>query len=722
MASKADIDQWIAAQGGPDAVVYGREEVEVDNPAKDVVNAKRLGIPPDPTGPDKIRTLRETWTNKATGAKFGATRTPYKDDDFYDLKEEPGTRTAPSAGTNPAQTPGGATRQPSGMPTAYDAQGRPIAWDNSQPVWVWTDQNGKVVKVEQLNPGEREDWERGRNEAAGKGRKTDKELEAAAGASSSQPVPTHPGYTQHTTRRRNPTTGVDETETFYTDAQGNRVNSLPEKPQTAKPEKDANGNWGYWDTKPGQSPVWVPIQGGPNAQASPTPTQVNGQWGTWKPGQNGAAPTWEPMAQQPGAINLPPDAPVIDTTDANTAHSSYMALLAYIDKKVRAGEMTPEQAKAAMAAPQAQVASILDREKQRIDQERQSRQDQMTLARDAETRRNNRAVMSSSMFSNAASTANAAKVRGDLTPSYIALQAGLNQASGAYNEYPDVAAIGIGKPPPPAAAGPNAIGVPTAPPGVVTPGAPPDGAAVEAARQKAEAKRRAAMANPAFRPTLPVQNAGAGTGEPPARGSVPPQPQAPASAPKPTTAGGVERPDDVLTVRNRVNGTTVQMSREGWDRLGASQSDWSVENAESGSLYTNTGGFYVKKDGTPPPASSPTLPALGKPGAVPPGQTADPSSELGRPGDPGYVDPNLPVPVVYPPSRGDGSQSMTSGGWSAPMQEEEALQQSNVAAVGSFGRPISMADREQEWLTEGFSENEIAEARRRFLARQGMVA
>lgn len=62
-----------------------------------------------------------------------------------------------------------------------------------------------------------------------------------------------------------------------------------------KPQQDQSGAWGYWTTD--TPPKWVPIAGGPAAPQ--TPVQVNGTWGVWKPGANGGAPTFEPIANAP---------------------------------------------------------------------------------------------------------------------------------------------------------------------------------------------------------------------------------------------------------------------------------------------------------------------------------------------------------------------------------------------------------------------------------------
>jgi hypothetical protein len=278
MATKADIDRWIAAQGGPDAVSHSYEDVEVPDPRGE---RKK----PDGTDNDdydrafkdkKISTRREVWTNKTTGASYSAMRTPFTNDQFEDIKETAPSR-APSA--TGSQAPAGTIPRIEGTPRGDGT------FDNEQPIMVFRRPDGTFVTSRPLEAAERTKWEQDRERSRNPGGRTDAQLPAR----SEQPVPSHPGYTQVTVK--DPTT--NSTRTFYVGPDGKETNSLPPAPTAAKPEQDGNGNWGYWDTKPGQPPTWVPIQGTTPAGESPKPVEVNGVWGVWKPGQNGGPPTFE---------------------------------------------------------------------------------------------------------------------------------------------------------------------------------------------------------------------------------------------------------------------------------------------------------------------------------------------------------------------------------------------------------------------------------------------
>lgn len=118
----------------------------------------------------------------------------------------------------------------------------------------------------------------------------------------------------------------------------------------------------------------------------------------------------------------------------------------------------------------------------------------------------------------------------------------------------------------------------------------------------------------------------------------------------------------MLTVRNRKDGTVVQISRQSWDGFGPSQADWSVENAESGSLYTNTGGFYVKKDSAP----------------------SDPNA-------PGPHNPQMPVPIPYPTNPGGnypiGGPAPGAPNPQLPPNEQTAQNVPDFAVLSNAGRP-----------------------------------
>lgn len=130
MATKADIDKWIAAQGGPDAVSHGYDDVDVPDPRGD-----RNHPDYDRSFKDKkISTRRETWTNKVTGATYSATRTPFADDTFEDIKEGAATKTPAQQAAAQGQTTSTAAAGSGGKPYIDDdekagATGRRWGWN-----------------------------------------------------------------------------------------------------------------------------------------------------------------------------------------------------------------------------------------------------------------------------------------------------------------------------------------------------------------------------------------------------------------------------------------------------------------------------------------------------------------------------------------------------------------------------------------------------------------
>lgn len=165
MATKADIDQWIAAQGGTDAVVHSFEDVELPDPR---------GMRTLPDGSEnedydrafkdkKISTRRETWTNKASKATFSATRSPFKNDEFEDIKQGAATATATAANpaaSNPSSRyevrqdgPGGAPRYLR-IEQRQGANGQTVETAEEVPQSQWPVQgtsevvrNGRRIKV-----------------------------------------------------------------------------------------------------------------------------------------------------------------------------------------------------------------------------------------------------------------------------------------------------------------------------------------------------------------------------------------------------------------------------------------------------------------------------------------------------------------------------------------------------------------------------------------------
>lgn len=129
--------------------------------------------------------------------------------------------------TSAQQKPPGGREGPEGTPDPS----KPGGFDNDRPIWVVRDKDGNAVWSGPLTQQQREQWERDRNESAGRGRKTDAELAAAnEQATDERQVATHPGWVQVTRKKGN------DTKIVYRDPQGVEHATLPEKPAEAKTE------------------------------------------------------------------------------------------------------------------------------------------------------------------------------------------------------------------------------------------------------------------------------------------------------------------------------------------------------------------------------------------------------------------------------------------------------------------------------------------------------
>lgn len=88
--TQAQVEQWIAANGGPGAVQYGVEQKQVKNT--------------DLASPDAYTSIEvETWKNSKTGAVLSAKRTDEGDYDLYETSNADPNK--PAAGLPPARTP-----------------------------------------------------------------------------------------------------------------------------------------------------------------------------------------------------------------------------------------------------------------------------------------------------------------------------------------------------------------------------------------------------------------------------------------------------------------------------------------------------------------------------------------------------------------------------------------------------------------------------------------
>jgi hypothetical protein len=492
-----DLKKLPKPPGVPDAELYGGQwyaNIKVYQNGRRVVQwyKRNTGTPNAPTPDDPVQTttedvvptVKEEWDKEEDKPAPTVSAPPSqpsivtRDPLTGELIATPNPNYQPT--TNQKPTIGRVEGTPTGR---TNPDGTP-EYDNSRPIWVERDPNTnqQIGPAKPLTKEQRDQWEREKN-----GGKTDAEIRAEGETATAEaPVPNRPGWVQITTKTGN-TTKVQ-----FRGPDNKVVDTLPAESAKPQPVQQPDGSWGYWDTQPGQAPTWVPIQGGPGAETKPV--QINGVYGVWKPGKDGAAPTFEPIANQPGRATLPPDAPKVDLSSAEAAHRTYMELLSYVDQKVRSGEWTAEQGKSVLEIPDSQVRSVISREKDQLTQANNVRDARLAQSRDQENRRVNDARMASDMFQQASNAAGApGKLRGDLTPEYMILQARNNQAMGAYNRPPeiDIPAIGITSRPPAVAASapstpsavapPNAIGLPTTPPFVQ-----PTGAQVEAANQQTQ--------------------------------------------------------------------------------------------------------------------------------------------------------------------------------------------------------------------------------------------
>ena len=285
LATKAEIDQWIASQGGPDAVVHSYDDIEV----------------PDPRGvrghPDyafefknkKVTTRRETWTNKTTKASYSAARVPFADDQFTDIKETPATAAAASAAT---QKPPGGSETIEGTPDAS----KPGGFDNERPRWVTRDRNGTQIWTRPLEADEEKRWRDDRERSRNQGGKTDADIKAEQAAAETRAA--RPG-TKISSR-----TAVKDGKTVTVETwrlpDGTTEERIDEKPAEIPKEEILHGRGPNGedvrvirDPSNGRVVRYEPIEGGkapeqPDPTGAPTPSftvgdaakdlQAYGQW------------------------------------------------------------------------------------------------------------------------------------------------------------------------------------------------------------------------------------------------------------------------------------------------------------------------------------------------------------------------------------------------------------------------------------------------------------
>src|SRR5690348_16069025 len=74
--TQSQVEQWIAQNGGPNAVQYAIEQKSVKNPSFDPYD--------DSKGPQYITVPVETWKNSKTGATLSVKRTDSGDFDLWE--------------------------------------------------------------------------------------------------------------------------------------------------------------------------------------------------------------------------------------------------------------------------------------------------------------------------------------------------------------------------------------------------------------------------------------------------------------------------------------------------------------------------------------------------------------------------------------------------------------------------------------------------------------
>lgn len=202
--SQAQVEQWIAQNGGPSALQYGVEKKQVRNPEYDPAT--------NPLAPQYVDIEVEVWKNGKTDAMLSVRRLP--DGNLEQIE---------NIGANPNKP----AERTSDKPTIGRVEGTPMpdgTFDNTKPIWVERDPvtQQQVGPAKQLNAQQREDWEREKN-----GGKTDAQVRAESEEASSQDaVPNRPGWVKITRKKGN------DTKTVYRGPDGKEVESLPEEVKT----------------------------------------------------------------------------------------------------------------------------------------------------------------------------------------------------------------------------------------------------------------------------------------------------------------------------------------------------------------------------------------------------------------------------------------------------------------------------------------------------------
>jgi len=308
--SQEELDRRLAAAGGSRLVHSGTVgKRKVPNPSYDKY---------DPSSTETVELDVQQWKSPE-GHTIQAVQMP--DGSWEVTQDEPPAPKPPTTANNPASAVTGATVQIEGTPDPS----KPGGFDNERPVKVTRDAQGRQVGLAVPLAGkELQDWYEDRERSRNPGRKTDQQIadeKAKADAEAARNAP--------------------------------------------KPEKDGNGQWGYWDTKQ-NPPRWVPIAGGPASEGS-KPVEVNGVMGVWRPGATPNDPPTFVPANVP-AQSAGPSMPEIVLGQSQAALRTYKGQL---QAEVASGRKTQAWADARWAEA-LQVANVAVQEANTLQRERES--------------------------------------------------------------------------------------------------------------------------------------------------------------------------------------------------------------------------------------------------------------------------------------------------------------------------------------------------------------
>lgn len=318
-------------------------------------------------------------------------RTAANGADYSVIDYKPSSQYKPPTAASQQKPPGG-REGPEGTPTGQvDAQGNPV-YDNERPRWVIRDASGTETWSRPLEPAERQQWEKERNAAAGRGSKTDAEIAAEAGKPRQSRVnPADPTKMEEF----DPATGkwVDA----GVNAAGVQAAEERNRPTVSTQQVRRNGQDFTVHTstpKDGSKPtvtVYGPdgkaLPGGLPAETGKVRTPVKNRPGVYEvKSQDGSnvETYYEDEAGNrvatpvEGVVDLPPGMPPLDLTNADTAHASYLAQLQWAQTNL-VGKKTQKEIVDLLELSKSAAQSVIDKEKDRIANERATRTQDITL-------------------------------------------------------------------------------------------------------------------------------------------------------------------------------------------------------------------------------------------------------------------------------------------------------------------------------------------------------